>query len=183
MKGYVSHLSITILLSLPYLSMQVALLPQSTVVERMENLLAQNEQAPVYPGSPTYEPQPGELTPVNIDFGKPILNGRVREAVIPLRPEPDVANSYTGYVSFGGEALSLDGVTFTGGPDESSYTTLCMFYRMVETNSGEIVPEVTEVFAREMKGSATNVNGIGCAALPNDDGGGVPGRDSNVIDV
>lgn len=183
MKGYFCHLSITTLLSLPYLVTQVASFPQRTHVDLMENILAQNQEVPVYPGSPTYEPQPGELTPVNIDFGKPILDRQITAAIIPLRPEPDVPNSWTGFVSFGGETLSFDGVTFSGGPDESLYTTLCMFYRLVETSGGSVVPQITDVFERGMKGSATNANGVGCTALPNDNGGGVPGGGLNEVHI
>lgn len=183
MKGYIFRLPIATLLSLPYLVTQIASLPQRSHVDLMENIIAQNQEAPVSPGSPAYEPQPGELNPVNIDFGKPILDRQITEAVVPLRPEPDVPNSWTGYVSFGGETLSFDGVTFSGGPDESLYTTLCMFYQLVETNGGVVVPEITDVFERGMKGSATNANGVGCAALPKDNGGGVPGGGVNEVTI
>ena len=182
MRRYIYDLSTTTLLSLLFLVTQVLSLPQSTYVDRMENIIADNQEVPTYPGS-TYEPEPGELNPVNIDFGKAILDGKIIGAVVPLRPEPDVPGSWTGYVSFGEDALSFERVTFTGGPEESLYTTLCMFYRIVDSNSGEMVPKVTEVFERGMEGSAVDVNGIGCAAMLNNDGGGGPGMEANVIEA
>ena len=148
------------------------------------NAVARQQGGPTFLALSSYEPRPGELNPVTLKFAEPILDGQFEGATIPLAPVSGGSGAYAGYITFEGEILSLDGVTFTGGPDES-YTTVCMFLVEVESNDEVVSYEATNPFGLGMEGSATNAHGIGCTAAPAGGGGinGPPPLNADVQEV